>query len=72
MKYYCPVCNKVSNTAIDLVRHMMGRGDLVHKDWINSKGFNYSEMLAAQLQTFGSKEYDRLAEVLENEAKAEE
>jgi hypothetical protein len=51
---------------------MMGRGDLVHRDWINSKGFNYSEMLAAQLQTFGSQEYNRLANVLEKEAQEED
>jgi hypothetical protein len=72
MSYHCPVCNKVSNSAVDLVRHMMGRGDLVHRDWINSKGFNYSEMLAAQLQTFGSQEYNRLAEVLEKEAQEDD
>ena len=72
MNYHCPVCNKVSSTPVDLVRHMMGRGDLVHRDWINSKGFNYSEMLAVQLQTFVSKEYDRLAEVLEQEAEQDE
>lgn len=72
MSYICPVCYKVSNTPIDLVRHMMGRGDLVHRDWINSKGFNYSEMLATQLQSFGSQEYHRLAEVLENETQVED
>ena len=72
MNYHCPVCNKVASTPVDLVRHMMGRGDLVHRDWINSKGFNYSEMLAAQLQTFGSQEYNRLADVLENEAETDE
>lgn len=67
MGYHCPVCNKVSRTSIDLVRHMMGRGDNVHRDWISSKGFNYAEMLASQFQSFGSGEYQRLAEVLEDE-----
>lgn len=67
MAYHCPVCNKVSPTSLDLVRHMMGRGDRVHKEWINSKGFNYAEMLASQFQSFGSEEYKRLALVLENE-----
>jgi hypothetical protein len=46
---------------------MMGRGDNVHRDWISSKEFNYAEMLASQFQSFGSEEYKRLAEVLENE-----
>jgi hypothetical protein len=54
---------------MDLVRHMMGRGDNVHKDWINAKGFKYADMLALQFQSFGSDEYKRLAQVLENEPK---
>ena len=69
VNYHCPVCNKVTNTSMSLVRHMMGRGDKVHTDWINTKGFKYSELLAAQLQSFGSNEYKRLAEVLEAETK---
>ncbi len=67
MAYHCPVCNKVSSTSMDLVRHMMGRGDNIHRDWINAKGFHYAEMLASQFQSFGSEEYKRLAQVLENE-----
>jgi len=46
---------------------MMGRGDNVHRDWINTKGFKYAEMLASQFQSFGSEEYKRLAQVLEKE-----
>lgn len=69
MNYHCPVCNKISKTPMDLVRHIMGRGDRAHTDWINTKGFNYSEMLAAQFQSFGGVEYQRLAEVLESETK---
>jgi hypothetical protein len=67
MGYHCPVCNKVSRTSADLVRHMMGRGDNVHRDWIQAKGFNYADMLASQFQSFGSEEYKRLAQALENE-----
>jgi hypothetical protein len=48
---------------------MMGRGDNVHRDWINAKGFNYAEMLASQFQSFGGEEYKRLAQVLEKEPK---
>ena len=67
MGYHCPVCNKVSRTSVDLVRHMMGPGDHIHRDWINAKGFKYAEMLASQFQSFGREEYKSLAEVLENE-----
>lgn len=67
MGYHCPVCNKVSRTSIDLVRHMMGRGDSVHRDWISGKGFNYGNLLAAQFEAFGSTEYKKVADVLEKE-----
>ena len=67
MSYHCPVFNKVTSTSMNLVRHMMGRGDKVHTDWINTRGFNYSDLLASQLQSFGGEEYKRLAEVLEKE-----
>ena len=67
MGYHCPVCNKVSRTSADLARHMMGRGDNIHRDWIHAKGFNYAEILTSQFQSFGSEEYKRLAQALENE-----
>ena len=73
MSYHCPVCNKVSNkSALDLARHMIGRGDKVHRDWINSKGFKYSELLTLQFKSFGGEGYKALAEVLEKETKVED
>ena len=69
MSYNCPVCNKVSGSSLDLARHMIGRGDKVHRDWINSKGFKYSELLTLQLQSFGGEGYKALADVLEKETK---
>jgi hypothetical protein len=73
MSYHCPVCNKVSNkSALDLARHMIGRGDKVHRDWINSKGFKYSELLALQFKSFGGEGFKALAEVLEKEAKVKD
>jgi len=71
MSYHCPVCKKVSSTALDLARHMIGRGDEVHRDWINSKGFKYSDLLTLQLSSFGGEGYKALTEVLEKETKAE-
>jgi len=73
MSYHCPVCNKVSNkSALDLARHMIGRGDKVHRDWITSKGFKYSELLTLQLSSFGGEGFKALAEVLEKEAKVKD
>jgi hypothetical protein len=71
VSYQCPVCDKVSSTAMDLARHMIGRGDKVHRDWINDKGFKFSELLTMQFQSFGNEGYLALAEVLEKEAKVE-
>ena len=53
MSYHCPVCNKVSSTSMDLAKHMIGRGDKVHRDCINAKGLKYSELLAMQFKSFG-------------------
>ena len=70
MSYHCPVCNKVSNkSALDLARHMIGRGDKVHREWITSKGFKYSELLALQFKSFGGEGFKALAEVLEKDPK---
>lgn len=69
MSYHCPVCNKVSGNPLDLARHMIGRGDKVHRDWINSKGFKYSDLLTLQLQSFGGEGYKALADVLAKETK---
>ena len=72
MSYHCPVCNKVSSSAMDLARHMIGRGDKVHRDWVNSKGFKFSELLALQFKSFGGEGYKALARVLETDAKIED
>ncbi len=72
MSYQCPVCIKVSQSALDLARHMMGRGDKVHRDWIKSKGMSYSELLSKQLRTFGNEGFRALEVVLEKETKVKE
>ena len=72
MSYKCPVCIKVSSSAMDLARHMIGRGDKIHRDWINSKGFKYSELLTLQIKSFGGEGYKALSKVLEKETKVED
>ena len=72
MSYNCPVCNKVSSSSMDLARHMIGRGDKIHRDWINSKGFKFSELLAMQFRSFGGESYKSLADFLETETEVED
>ncbi|MBI2854087.1 MAG: hypothetical protein HYX87_04090 [Chloroflexi bacterium] len=72
MSYQCPTCKKISATSLDLARHMIGRGDKSHRDWINSKGLKYSELLAMQFKSFGGEGYKALAEVLERDARMPE
>lgn len=69
MSYHCPVCNKVSFSALDLARHMVGRGDKVHRDWMKSKGVSYSELLIRQLKSFGNEGFKVLEDILEKETK---
>ena len=72
MSYQCLVCKKVSSTPLDLARHIIGRGDKVHKEWLQSKGFKYSELLTLQFKDFGGGGYRTLAALLEKEAKVED
>jgi hypothetical protein len=51
---------------------MLGRGDKVHRDWVNSKGFKYSEILASQFKSFGGDAYKSLAAIIEKETRVEE
>jgi hypothetical protein len=54
---------------MDLARHIIGRGDKVHRDEINAKGFKFSELLTMQFRSFGREGYRALAEVLEKDTK---
>ena len=71
-KYKCPACIKVSNTSLDLSRHMMGRGDKVHRDWINTHGMSYAELLGMQMRSFGGEGFHKLSSILERNAKVDE
>jgi len=51
---------------------MIGRGDKVHRDWLSSKGFKYSELLTLQFKSFGGEGYKSLSDVLEKETKVED
>jgi hypothetical protein len=57
---------------MDLARHMIGRGDKEHRDWISAKGFKFSELLALQFKSFGGEGYRTLAAVLEEETKVQD
>jgi hypothetical protein len=53
---------------MDLARHVFGIGDQAHKDWVNSKGLNFVELLLIQTMEPGNKGCKTLAELLEKEA----
>jgi hypothetical protein len=71
-KYKCPACIKYGVTSLDLARHMMGRGDKVHRDWINSQGLSYAELLGMQMRSFGGEGFHKLAALLEMKVKVDE
>ncbi len=68
MGYKCPACGKIWPESMDLARHVFGTGDKGHKDWVNSKGYNFIELLLIQTMEPGNKGYKTLAELLEKEA----
>ncbi len=53
---------------MDIARHIFGIGDQPHKDWVNSKGLNFIELLLIQTIEPGNKVYKTLTEILEKEA----
>jgi len=66
--YICPVCGKIWPDTMDLARHVFGVGNQAHKEWVNSKGLNFIELLLIQTMEPGNKGYRTLAELLEKEA----
>ena len=68
MSYKCPVCKKNWPDTMDMARHVFRVGDQAHKDWVNSKGFSFIELLLIQTMEPGNKGYKTLAELLEKEA----
>lgn len=53
---------------MNMARHVFGVGDQAHKDWVNSKGLNFVELLLIQTMEPGNKGYKILEELLEKEA----
>ena len=72
MGYKCPVCEKVWPDTMNMARHVFGVGDQKHKDWVNSKGLSFIELLLVQTMEPGNKGYQQLAELLEKEAEQTE
>jgi hypothetical protein len=68
MGYKCPVCEKLRADTMDLARHVFGTGDQAHKDWVDSKGLNFIELLLIQTMEPGNKGYKTLANLLKKEA----
>ncbi len=68
MPYKCPTCGKIQLDTLDLARHIFGTGNQPHKDWVNSKGLNFIELLLIQTMEPGNKGYKTLADLLEKEA----
>ena len=68
MGYKCPSCGKIAPDALNLARHIFGTGDKAHKDWVNSKGLDFVELLLIQTMEPGNKGYKTLADLLEKEA----
>ena len=69
MSYECPVCQKIWKDTMDLARHILGTGDRNHRNWIESKGLKYADLLLMQTMEPGNKGYVTLSNLLEKEAR---
>ncbi|MGD8539571.1 MAG: hypothetical protein PVI66_12725, partial [Candidatus Aminicenantes bacterium] len=62
------VGEKIWPDTMDIARHIIGIGVQPQKDWVNSKGLNFVELLLIQTMEPGNKVYKTLTEILEKEA----
>jgi hypothetical protein len=50
---------------LSCARHYFGTGDKAHRQWIESQGHSYIDLLLAQISEPGNKSYDIMKELIE-------
>lgn len=65
MSFKCPACKKEWNSSLQVARHMFGTGDKAHRQWIESQGHSYIDLLLAQISEPGNKSYETLSGLIE-------
>ncbi len=65
MSFKCPACKKEWNSSLQVARHMFGTGDKAHRQWVESQGHSYIDLLLAQISEPGNKSYETLSALIE-------
>ena len=65
MAFKCPACKKQWDVSIQVARHIFGTGDKKHRDWIESQGVSYADLLVQQATTPGNASYQTVADLVE-------
>ena len=63
--FKCPVCKKEWAMSLQVARHIFGTGDTKHKNWVNSVGLNYADLLVQQATSSGNASYESVAQAVE-------
>ncbi len=65
LKFKCPVCGKQYEVSLQAARHVFGTGDKKHRDWVDSQGVNFKDLLVEQALNPGNASYQTVAELIE-------
>ena len=71
MNYECPICGRMTATAVNMCKHMVNTGTRFeeHTEWIESHSVSYTEILGLKDGKLGKGSYKALTVVIEKECK---
>ncbi|MBA4418605.1 MAG: hypothetical protein C0392_11970 [Syntrophus sp. (in: bacteria)] len=65
MAFKCPACKKQWDVSLQVARHIFGTGDKKHREWIESQGVSYADLLVQQATNPGNASYQTVADLVE-------
>ncbi len=65
LRFKCPVCGKQYEVSLQVARHIFGTGDKKHRDWVDSQGVNFKDLLVNQALNPGNESYQVVADLVE-------
>ena len=65
MAFKCPACKKQWDVSLQVARHIFGTGDKAHRQWVESQGESYADLLVQQATSPGNASYETVAKLVE-------
>ncbi len=65
LKFKCPACGKQYEVSLQAARHVFGPGDKKLRDWVDSQGVNFKDLLVEQALNPGNASYQVVADLIE-------